>query len=86
MIRSMAIALALAAGTATAGEPMDCFNDETDSGTRYTSKEPEVLRITAADLSDMLTRIRESESHTVVSVERDPALQVSLSNETSASD
>ncbi len=86
MIRSIGIALVLIFGSATAGEPADCYNDETDSGTRYTSTEPEVLRITDADMSDMLTRIREHERRSIASAERDPVMLVSLSSETPASD
>jgi len=86
MIRAISIALALVFGSATAGEPADCYNDETDSGTRYTSIEPEVLRITDADMSDMLTRIREHESRSIASAERDPAMLVSLSSEIPVSD
>jgi hypothetical protein len=86
VIRSIGIALALIAGSATAGEPMECYNDETNSGTRYTSIEPEVLRITDADMSDMLTRIREHESRSIAGAERAPAMLVSLSSETPASD
>lgn len=86
MIRSIGIALALIIGSATAGEPVDCYNDETDSGTRYTSTEPEVLRITDADISDMLARIREYERRAIANAERDPAMLVSLSSETPASD
>lgn len=86
MIRSIGIALALMAGYATAAEPMDCYNDETGSGTRYTSAEPEILRVTDADISAMLTRMREGESLSVAGAEPKAALHVSLSNETSASD
>ncbi len=86
MIRSIGVVLALVFGSATAGEPADCYNDETDSGTRYTSIEPEILRITDADMSDMLTRIREHESRSIASAERDPVMLVSLSSETPASD
>ena len=35
MIRSISIALALLAGSATAGEIMDCFNDDLDADSRY---------------------------------------------------
>ncbi len=86
MIRSIGVVLALVFGSATAGEPADCYNDETDSGTRYTSIEPEILRITDADMSDMLTRIREHESRSIAGVERDPTMLVRLSSETSVSD
>ncbi len=86
MIRSIGVVLALVFGSATAGEPADCYNDETDSGTRYTSIEPEILRITDADMSDMLTRIREHESRSIASAERDPAMLVRLSSETPVSD
>ena len=86
MIRSIGVVLALVFGSATASEPADCYNDETDSGTRYTSIEPEILRITDADMSDMLTRIREHESRSIASAERDPAMLVSLSSEIPVSD
>jgi len=86
VIRSIGVVLALVFGSATAGEPADCYNDETDSGTRYTSIEPEILRITDADMSDMLTRIREYESRSIASAERDPAMLVSLSSEIPVSD
>ncbi len=86
MIRSIGVVLALVFGSATAGEPADCYNDETDSGTRYTSIEPEILRITDADMSDMLTRIRDHESRAIASAERDPAMLVSLSSEIPVSD
>jgi hypothetical protein len=86
VIRSIGVVLVLVFGSATAGEPADCYNDETDSGTRYTSIEPEILRITDADMSDMLTRIREHESRSIASAERDPAMLVSLSSEIPVSD
>jgi hypothetical protein len=86
VIRSIGVVLALVFGSATAGEPADCYNYETDSGTRYASIEPEILRITDADLSDMLTRIREHENRSIASAERDPAMLVSLSSETPVSD
>lgn len=71
MYRAIAFALTLIAGSATAGEPMDCYNDETDADLRYTATEPEVLRVTDADIADMLERIRESESPTVAVARRD---------------
>ncbi len=80
MIRSIGIVLAIITGSATAGEPVDCYNDETDRGTRYTSTEPDVLRVTDAEISAMLIRIREDESRSVASAERDPAMFVSLSS------
>jgi hypothetical protein len=86
MTRSIALALALVAGTATAGELMDCYNDETDPGARYTGTESEVLRVTDADISDMLRRIREHENRSVASAAPDPALLVSLEREPSVSD
>ena len=86
MIRSIATVLALMAGSATADEPMDCFNDESDIGTRYTRTEPEVLRVTDADIAQMLTRVRESESRSVASTDRDPALRLSLGNDSTVSD
>jgi hypothetical protein len=81
MIRVISISLVLAAGAATAGEPMDCYNDDFDGGTRYTSTEAEVLRVTDADISAMLIRIRENENRS-----GDPALHISLISETPASD
>ena len=86
MIRSIAIALTLIAGSAAADEPMDCFNDESDIGTRYTRTEAEVLRVTDADIAEMLTRVRENESRRVASIEHDPTLHLSLSSDTSVSD
>lgn len=86
MIRVISISLVLAAGAATAGEPMDCYNDDIDGDTRYTSTEPRILRVTDADISAMLIRIRENENRSVASTERDPALHVSLIGETPASD
>ncbi|NCF27154.1 MAG: hypothetical protein GWP69_07210 [Gammaproteobacteria bacterium] len=86
MIRVISISLVLAAGAATAGEPMDCYNDDFDGGTRYTSTEAEVLRVTDADISAMLMRIRENENRSVASAEGDPALHISLISETPASD
>ena len=85
MIRTISIALMLAAGTAAAGEPTDCYNDERDSNTRYTSIEPEVLRVTDADILAMLVRAREQENRSVVSAESDSDLHVSLSSEIPAS-
>ena len=86
MIRSISMALALIAGSATAGEAMDCFNDEADAGTRYTSGEPDALRVTDADIERMLRRIRENESRAVARRDGDPALRVSLVNGASVPD
>ena len=86
MIRSIAIALTLIAGSAAADEPMDCFNDESNIGTHYTRTESEVLRVTDADIAEMLTRVRENESRRVASIEHDPTLHLSLSSDTSVSD
>ena len=85
MIRAIGIALALAAGAATAGEPMDCYNDESETDTRYTSVEPEVLRVTDADISVMLIRIRQSENRFVADTESGSPLHLSLSSEKTAS-
>jgi len=86
VIRVISISLVLVAGAATAGEPMDCYNDDIDGGTRYTSTEAEVLRVTDADISAMLIRIREDEGRSVASAEHDPALHISLISEAPASD
>ncbi len=86
MIRSIGVFLALIFGTATAGEPVDCYGDGTDRDARYASIEPEVLRITDADISDMLARLREHASRSVASAERDPAMLARLSSETPVSD
>jgi hypothetical protein len=86
VIRVISISLVFAAGAATAGEPMDCYNDDMDGGTRYTSTEPEILRVTDADISAMFTRIRENENQSIASAERDPALYISLISEAPASD
>ena len=40
MIRLIGLILALAAGTAAAGE-MDCYNDDIDDAMRYTRAEPD---------------------------------------------
>ena len=69
MIRSIGLALALFTGSAAAGELADCFNDDVDSATRYTSSEPEVLRVTDADIAAMLDRIREHEAGAVAEIE-----------------
>jgi len=86
MIRAVAMTLALAAGHASAAEPMDCYNDEAAPDLRYTSMEPEVLRVTDADISDMLTRMRESERQPVASTEPAPAMHASLNKQAPASD
>lgn len=86
MIRSMGIILALVAGPAAAGEIMDCYNDEIDTDARYTSVEPEVLRVTDTDMAEMLTRIREDERRSVAAAEAEPALRVTLRTERSTSD
>lgn len=82
----MSIVLALVVGNATAGEIMDCYNDEIDADARYTSAAPEVLRVTDADVAQMLIRIREDEKRSVASTGAEPALRVTLRSETSASD
>ena len=84
MVRSIAIALTLITGSATAGEFVDCYNDEYDSDIRYTTIQPEALRITDADVSAILERIREHENRAVASAE--PAMLVRLDSEKSPSD
>jgi len=86
MIRAIGIILALAAGHATAAQPMDCYNDEAAPDLHYTSMEPEVLRVTDADISDMLTRMRESERQSVASAGPAPAMHASLNEQAPASD
>lgn len=76
MIRCIAVALLLAAGPAVAGEPMDCFNDEADAEPRYTSTQPEVLRVTDADIAAMLMRIRESERPPVAVAARESGVDL----------
>ena len=78
MIRSAGFALALVAGSAAAGEPMDCYNDEFDTDPRYTSVEPDVLRVTDAEIAQMLLRIREHEERA--------AMLASLDKESATSD
>ena len=85
MIRALSIALALVASAATAGEPIDCYNDETDTNTRYTSIEPEVLRVTDADILTMLVRAREHDKPSVVRAASGSTLHLSLNNEKPAS-
>ena len=86
MMRSIGFTLALVAGYATAAERMDCYNDESEPGVRYTSTEPEVLRVSDADISDLLARMREGESRLVAVVEPPAAMHANLGNETSALD
>lgn len=86
MIRCIGIALALLAGPVLAGEQMDCFNDEVDESPRYTSAQPEVLRVTDADIEDMLRRVREHESRRVVASHEDPSDKVSIAASTPAAD
>ena len=86
VMRSMCFTLALVAGYATAAEPMDCYNDESEPGTRYTSTEPELLRVTDADIVDMLMGMREGESRSVAVVEATDAMHANLDNEMSTSD
>ena len=86
MIRSAALTLTLLAGSVAAGEPVDCFNDAIDYDPRYTSAQPEALRVTDADIEAMLRRIRESESRAVAAGETDTDLRISLRGESTASD
>lgn len=84
MFRSAGFALTLLAGSVAAGEPADCFNDEIDYDPRYTSAQPEVLRVTDADIEAVLRRIRESERQAVA--EGDTSLRISLKSDATASD
>lgn len=84
MIRSAGFALTLLAGSVAAGEPADCFNDEVDYDPRYSSAQPEVLRVTDAEIASMLRRIRESERRAVA--EGDTSVRISLNSDASASD
>ena len=86
MFRSAGFALVLLAGSAAAGEPLDCFNDEIDSDPRHTSTQPEALRVTDADIENMLRRIRENERRDVAEGDADGSLRISLKGDTSASD
>ena len=85
MIRLIGLILALAAGTAAAGE-MDCYNDDIDDAMRYTRAEPDVLRVSDAEIAAMLARIRASESRAVALDDADPSLQARLDSGTSSSD
>ena len=85
MMRIIGLFVALAAGTAAAGE-MDCYNDDVDDSVRYTRAEPDALRVSDAEVAAMLARIRANESRTVASGDTDPALQASLDNRTSSAD
>ena len=76
MSRSIVLVLAFFAGSATAGELADCFNDDIDPDIRYTSSEPEVLRITDADVAAMLERIRAHEDRAVAGIEPESTLLV----------
>ena len=86
VIRSISIALAFVAGSAAAGETMDCFNDEADADVRYTSAEPEALRITDADVEKMLRGIRENERYAVADRDEVPESRLSLLNDTPVPD
>ena len=74
MIRLIGLALALFTGSAVAGELADCFNDDVDPATRFTSNEPETLRVTDADIAAMLNRIREHEARAVAEIEPESTL------------
>lgn len=85
MMRSIGFALALVAGSAAAGEHMDCYNDEVDADIRYTRAEPDVLRVSDAEVAAMLARIHASESASAAAAEDGKALQASLDGETATS-
>jgi len=76
MLRSIGLTFMLFAGSAAAEQPMDCFNDEQDSTERYTSVEPEVLRITDADIANLLARLRAQESRSVADAGQDSATRM----------
>ena len=86
MIRKMAFALALVAGSAAAGENMDCYNDGNDTVYHYSQSEPEVLRVTDADIAAMLIRIREGERSALAAAEGDASMQASLDKGASTPD
>ena len=86
MIRVIGIAMALLAGPALASEPMDCFNDEIDTDSRYTSTQPEALRVTDADIEALLRRIRESEARSVAASEESSSIRLSLADEPAGAD
>lgn len=86
VMRSIGLALALAAGSAAAGEHMDCYNDDLDADLRYTRAEPDVLRVSDAEIAAMLARMHASESTSVAAVEGEKTLQVSLGSTASGSD
>jgi hypothetical protein len=85
MMRIIGLFVALAAGTAAAGE-MDCYNDDVDDSVRYTRAEPDALRVSDAEVAAMLARIRANESRTVASGDAQPAMQARLESPTSSSD
>ena len=76
MIRSIGFALALFTGSVVAGELGDCFNDDVDTGTRYTRSETKSLRVTDADIAAMLDRIREHENRVVARFEPESTVLV----------
>jgi len=86
VIRSISVALAFVAGSAAAGETMDCFNDEAEADARYTSAEAEALRVTDADIEKMLRGIRENAHYAGANRVGDPELRVSLVNDTPVPD
>ena len=85
-MRSIGFALALVAGSAAAGEHMDCYNDEVDADIRYTRAEPDVLQVSDAEIAAMLARIHAKESASVAAAEDGKTLQASLDSTTSTSD
>ena len=64
LVLALVLALALAAGPAAAGEAMDCYNDKVDDAERYTSATPDVLRVSDAEIEQMLADIRAHEQRT----------------------
>jgi hypothetical protein len=86
MIRSIAVALAFVAGAASAGEPMDCYNDEFDTDARFTSTTPDVLRVTDADMVALLERIRAHEIRAVANGEAQVDALAQLGTKNHASD
>jgi hypothetical protein len=86
MIRSIAVALAFLAGAASAGEAMDCYNDEFDADTRLTRTTPDVLRVSDADLVALRERIRAHELEAVAKGEAEADVLVQLDTKIRVSD
>jgi hypothetical protein len=83
MNRSAALLLALGVSAASAGDIEDCYNSESSETMELTGAEPEILRITDADLAALLVRLREHEEQALATTRTpgDSVLQADLARE-----